>query len=299
MKILHIIGTDNGWAIANRGNYLAREMRILGHEAQVIGRHELPATVPACDVLHIQTQVMIRRLSGQFGLSGYLEHPCWGFEVISERSINALADVANALPRAKFCIAKNAALADLMKERVACRIDTVPNGVDPEVFAPKILRVGWVGNACKEDLKHNQDFKGVPLIEAAISQLRNRWESAVAIEFAVCPGTYPGYILPHRTMADWYRSLDVMVSASESEGCSNTINEALACGVPVVSTDTGIVRDLAKKCDLQIIPRSIDGVVTGLRHFLEPVVLRRKAMERMSWAVLADQYVRIYRRAMR
>ena len=297
MKILIIIGTDNGWAIANRGNYLARELRILGQEVLVIGRHDLPAAAPECDVIHIQTQVMIRRLAGRFGLSGYLDHPCWGFEVISQRSLDSLAEVRQFLPRAKFCVAKNPALAAKMIG-LACRVDYVPNGIDPEVFAPRILRVGWVGNSRKEDTKHNQEFKGVPLIEAAVAQLRNRWGRSVAIEFAVCPGSYPRYVLPHRSMADWYRSLDVMVSASESEGCSNTVNEALACGVPVVSTHTGIAAELARKCDVQVVERSIEGIITGIRHFIEPVVLRRQALERLSWARLADQYIRVYRRAL-
>jgi glycosyltransferase involved in cell wall biosynthesis len=42
-----------------------------------------------------------------------------------------------------------------------------------------------------------------------------------------------------RDMADVQAALDIAVSASTSEAFSNSIGEALACGVPVVTTDVG------------------------------------------------------------
>lgn len=45
-------------------------------------------------------------------------------------------------------------------------------------------------------------------------------------------------------MPDWYQSLDVFVSTSDFEGCSNVIMEAMASAVPVIATDVGVNRML-------------------------------------------------------
>ena len=45
-------------------------------------------------------------------------------------------------------------------------------------------------------------------------------------------------------MPDYYAQIDVYVCASKEEGTPNPILEAMACGVPVISTDVGVVRQL-------------------------------------------------------
>lgn len=45
-----------------------------------------------------------------------------------------------------------------------------------------------------------------------------------------------------REMPDYYSSIDVYVCASITEGTPNPILEAMASGVPIVTTDVGIVR---------------------------------------------------------
>jgi glycosyltransferase involved in cell wall biosynthesis/GT2 family glycosyltransferase len=122
----------------------------------------------------------------------------------------------------------------------------IEDGVDLNVFKPKALErlahvptrdlvIGWVGNsAWASEL---EDFKGVhtilkPAIEGVISKgaqvrpfLADRQER----------------FIPHEQMPDYYSQIDVLVCTSKIEGTPNPVLEAMACGVPVISTDVGIV----------------------------------------------------------
>jgi glycosyltransferase involved in cell wall biosynthesis len=49
---------------------------------------------------------------------------------------------------------------------------------------------------------------------------------------------------PQADMPDFYRGLDVYVCASLHEGTPNPVLEAMSCGVPVISTDVGIVPEV-------------------------------------------------------
>ena len=45
----------------------------------------------------------------------------------------------------------------------------------------------------------------------------------------------------------WYNAVDMFCLASRSEGSPNVLTEALACGCPSLSTDTGAVREILSK----------------------------------------------------
>jgi teichuronic acid biosynthesis glycosyltransferase TuaC len=50
--------------------------------------------------------------------------------------------------------------------------------------------------------------------------------------------------LPQEELAGWMRAADVFCMASRREGWPNVVNEALACGTPVVATDVGAVPEM-------------------------------------------------------
>ncbi len=50
--------------------------------------------------------------------------------------------------------------------------------------------------------------------------------------------------VPHESIFEWLRTLDIFVLPSVTEGCPNILMEALAVGVPTVATDVGAVSDL-------------------------------------------------------
>lgn len=123
-----------------------------------------------------------------------------------------------------------------------------PDGVDTGHFKPKNLErlseldrpliVGWVGNPNWGN-DPVRDPKGVSsILNPALDLLRAEGVEVVA--------HYADSTIRMRNrleMAEYYSEIDVLVCASEAEGTPNPVLEAMASGVPVVSTRVGIVPD--------------------------------------------------------
>jgi hypothetical protein len=83
-------------------------------------------------------------------------------------------------------------------------------------------------------------------------------------------------------MADYYGEIDVLVCASEIEGTPNPVLEAMACGVPVVSTRVGIVPDaLGPMQQAFILPERTASAMAAL--------LGRLAKDRSLLPLLSDE----------
>ena len=93
--------------------------------------------------------------------------------------------------------------------------------------------------------------------------------------------------LPQERLAELYSSCDVFVSAERRAGWNNTVAEAMACGLPVVCTQSG-TRDLALHRDTAWVVRFRQArfLAAGLAALQrDPVLrenLRRAALRRMA-----------------
>jgi glycosyltransferase involved in cell wall biosynthesis len=102
----------------------------------------------------------------------------------------------------------------------------------------------------------------------------------------------------------YYSAADVMILCSDSEGSPTSVKEALACDLPVVSTDVG---------DVQSIMAGIDGTeiceqnAVSLADALERVLAQssrtpfrgRAAMRRFDQSVTAASLVGVYQTVLR
>ena len=77
-------------------------------------------------------------------------------------------------------------------------------------------------------------------------------------------------VAPFNLLADYYRASDVCVQASHAEGLGFSPLEALACGVPVVATAVGGLRDTIREGDTgwQVPPRDPEALASAVQNIL-------------------------------
>lgn len=175
-------------------------------------------------------------------------------------------------------------------------IAIIPDGVDLGRFKPKELErlaeadkplvVGWVGNP-NWGADPVRDPKGVnTILNPAIDQLQNE---GVNITKHYADSTVQ--MRNRDEMAQYYSEIDVLVCASEIEGTPNPVLEAMASGIPVVSTNVGIVPDaLGPNQQEFILPeRSVAAMALSLRRLADDrAILMRLSAENLkrveNWA---------------
>lgn len=180
----------------------------------------------------------------------------------------------------------------------------VEDGVDLEAFAPENLArfdsiacrevvVGWVGNS-KWAAEHG-DPKGVhTILKPAIEQLRAAGAS-VRLELADRQDKF----IPHAEMKDFYKKLDIYVCTSEIEGTPNPVLEAMDCGVPIISTDVGVVPDVFGPLQKSFVleDRSIDSLKKSLHKLMSDEQMLKmisaenvRSIQRWNWKSQADKF---------
>jgi O-antigen biosynthesis protein len=147
-----------------------------------------------------------------------------------------------------------------------------PDGVDHSLFRPgnlsrfretgRPLVIGWVGNS----EWHNEagdDPKGFETIVKPVVQRLAELGIEVASDFADRKERWR----PREEMPGYYNKLDVLLCASAMEGTPNPVLEAMACGVPVISTDVGVVPEVfGPKQREFIVRRDISSMAGAIRR---------------------------------
>ena len=291
MKILQITGGDNGWGVVNRAEHLRRVLHENGAEMELVPYGKPSKPFSTYDIIHIQTLSLVRHF---IHVPELYRHPCWGFEVVSERSLKHLATSKRIIPLAKWSVVKNPRLQSKILPLFKGHCLYIPNGVDTKIFKPRPILLGWVGNKSALSLLK---YKGVYIVQEAVRQLNLEWKSyGLHVEFMLDPSDYPKKVYGSSDIAQFYQCLDAYVSASHAEGCSNVTLEALATGLPVLTTETGIIPELVDKLPLTVVPRKVVGVLEGLKRMFDPILQRRKLMMgSYDWDTIAARYLHLYR----
>lgn len=118
----------------------------------------------------------------------------------------------------------------------------LPNGVNIDLFTLKdrsesIRRTGM------DPTKRNILFPADPARPEKNFELSKK---AIDILNDEAVRLIPVFNIPNKEMVWYYNAADVILMTSEWEGSPNVIKEAMACGLPVVSTDVGDVAELVE-----------------------------------------------------
>jgi glycosyltransferase involved in cell wall biosynthesis len=193
-------------------------------------------------------------------------------------------------------------------------IEIIPNGIDLEQVGPmnqhttshrEPLKVIFVGQLIP--------LKGVDLLLRAVARLPHVRLAVVGDgpERPMLEQLSQELSIDHRTQ--WHgrlekhqvfeqlRAADVLLQPTEAEGMSNTVLEALAVGIPVVTTVAGAADLIDHAVEGFVIERSVEAIHQALVR-LEDASLRhtmgnaaRRRAEQMSWESTAWQWNELLR----
>jgi glycosyltransferase involved in cell wall biosynthesis len=140
---------------------------------------------------------------------------------------------------APFCDAV-VVMSERMREDIGGDAVVIPHGVDFEKFQPRPqaeaqAQLGWDPDAHHVLFPYppRRTVKDHPRAKRLISVVDERMEKPVYLQ--VVQG------IRHESISTYLNAADMLLLTSKHEGMPNSVKEALACNLPVVSTDVGDV----------------------------------------------------------
>lgn len=171
----------------------------------------------------------------------------------------------------------------------------LPNAVDTRLFHPMekndVLR--------KELGVDEDDFlilfvgafiprKGSGILAKAITLINDQHVKAIFIGRAMpgdvdepeCNGIVFKGRIPHEKLPAYYASADVFVLPTQNEGCSNAIIEALAMGLPVISSNRAFNDDILNdENSIRIDPTNVDEIANAIIKMRDDKLLCKRLSE--------------------
>ena len=214
-------------------------------------------------------------------------------------------------------VAVSAPLAEQLAQEVVAypdRIYTITNGIDTDLFEPGpadrrlLAELGVLeGHPVVGSLGRFDPIKGYDVVLRAFAELRQTWpgdadpflvlagegpEAERLRELAMALGLadrvlFPGWRSDAQAL---YRSFDVFLLGSRSEGTSMSLLEAMSCGIcPVITNVGGNAKVLgANLLHRLVLPENTTALAAGLRSALLKPEQRKRDAEVARARVLAD-----------
>ena len=134
-----------------------------------------------------------------------------------------------------------------------------------------------------------RDVKDFPRAVRVVARVRERLDAPV--ELHVAEG------IPYDRMPLHVNAADALLLTSRREGMPNTVKEALACDLPVVSTDVGDVAAWLEAVEPSTVGETDDELVDALAGILARRERSngREAVRHLAWPRVAEQILAVYR----
>jgi len=246
------------------------------------------------------------------GLRDALEDPYLGDNSWLSRTKFQLLNIClkTLMPKADSCLSNSDAGKRLYENRLGVEVKAIANGVDTDRFtrnpsAAKLLRlaagvslearvVGMVAN-CTAYKDYPAFVRAAKVLASKCANVHfvsigeDRTEVGASAKRLVTELGLESVFHFLGTRSDLsvlMPGLDVLCSASVTEGFSNSIAEAMACGVPCVVTDVGDSKRIVGENGIVVPARNAYALATGIEALLnmcpeDAQSLRLKARERI------------------
>ncbi len=161
----------------------------------------------------------------------------WGDDLLGNRLYGCVPKIT------KYCASKSDSVfvrSKEMKKELDCEATILPSGVDMDKFRPidnmkAKEKLGWDNKtSVLFPYPKSQDKKRYPLARKIVNKANRKSEYDIVLK------QVSG--VPHENMYVYYSAADVLLLPSLREGSPNTVKEAMACNLPVVTTDVGDVK---------------------------------------------------------
>lgn len=180
--------------------------------------------------------------------------------------------------------------------RIEGRLLYLPNGVDTTMFRPasRVESRRVLGLPSKESIAvfcgHFDHRKGPLRVLTALKHtgVRGVFLGGNGPDAPQGPEVLFAGPVPNADLPTWLAAADVFVLPSLSEGMSNAVLEALACGIPLVVSDrrfNGFLK--GQDCAILVDPEDPRAIAHGIQQALDPSRNRRM---RIAGSLLAEQF---------
>lgn len=221
----------------------------------------------------------------------HTEHDAWHLDVSKRRYLQKTA-ISLLKPTV---IADASKVAEIFGHHMRSAVKAVIiNGIDIHEFTPRVVsnvrqKFGLseqnyvIGTAGRMVAEKNQELlirafaklprNGHKLLIAGEGELKSHLENLVQELNIAQNVTFLGHV---SDMPDFYNALDVFVLPSRKEGLPLSLLEAQSCGVPVIATDVGGVKEAVCHQTGTIVP---EGNVANLIQTLQAYVRREMVLD--------------------
>lgn len=304
MRVLNLVVNESAPFFQQQEAILERR-GIECETLEVPGRHDTEQTRTAADYLRFHYPVLKKSrqfdiVHANYGLTApaALLQPTrpvvlslWGSDLLGWTG-----------PMSKACARLSDAVIVMSDEMAAayggdCEI--IPHGIDMQLFEPRSMReareeVGW-----RHDARHvlfpyapGRELKDYPRAERVVERVNDTFDETVELHAV--------HGVSHDSIPTYMNAADALLMTSKREGSPNTVKEALACNLPVVSTDVGDVRNLLSGVDPSFACETDEELVDALVETLRRGERSngRETVDHLRLETMGERIEDVYRRAL-
>jgi glycosyltransferase involved in cell wall biosynthesis len=131
-------------------------------------------------------------------------------------------------------------MADWLRDEVGIEIERAIDGVNRDLFRPILVKRIRDGKFRIMTSGDPRPHKGLDTVKEAVDLTTKITGQPIELS------TYWGKGFPQTEMAVALSSAELFIDGQRRAGWSNPVAEAMACSLPVVTTDNGGIRDFAR-----------------------------------------------------